>query len=66
MNSKPLNQQPIQAVNDVPELTFEVEELEQLARFLDALMEADFINKSDGINRHDWYRQNSRIVQQAT
>jgi hypothetical protein len=53
MNNKPLNQQPIQAVNDVPELTLEVEQLEQLARFLDALMEADFINKSDGIIRHD-------------
>lgn len=62
MNNKPLNQQPIQAVNDVPELTLETEELEQLARFLDALMEADFINKSDGINHHDWYRQNSRIL----
>tara|TARA_B100000678_G_C18162243_1_gene483554 strand:+ start:598 stop:759 length:162 start_codon:yes stop_codon:yes gene_type:complete len=53
MNSKPLNEQPVQAVNDVPELTLEVEELEQLARFLDALMEADFINKSDGVNSHD-------------
>ena len=57
MNSKPLNEQPVQAVNDVPELTLEVEELEQLARFLDALMEADFINKSDGVNSHDWYHQ---------
>lgn len=53
MNSKPLSQQQTQAVNDEPELTLEVEELEKLARFLDALMEADFINKSGGINRHD-------------
>lgn len=66
MNSKPLSQQQTQAVNDEPELTLEVEELEKLARFLDALMEADFINKSGGINRHDWYRQTSCIVWQAS
>jgi hypothetical protein len=38
-------QQSIQAVKDEPELVFDTDELQQLAKFLDALLEADLANQ---------------------
>jgi hypothetical protein len=46
MNNKPLKQQPSKAVNDEPELALEADELDQLAKFLDALLEADLENRN--------------------
>lgn len=47
MNSKPLEPKPNQAANDVPELVLSTDELDQLAKFLDALLEANIENRSN-------------------
>lgn len=47
MNSKPIEPKPNQSVNDAPELALNTGELDQLAKFLDALLEADMENRSD-------------------
>jgi hypothetical protein len=46
MNNKPVEPKPSQAVNDEPELVLNADELAQLAKFLDALLEADLANKN--------------------
>jgi hypothetical protein len=48
MNNKPLTPEPSQAVNEKLELTLNTDELDQLAKFLDALLEVDIANRSDG------------------
>ena len=45
MVSNHATQQPIQAVNDEPELVLDADELQQLAKFLDALLEVDLANQ---------------------
>jgi hypothetical protein len=47
MNDKPVEQQPYQAVNDAPELVLDADKLDQLAKFLDALLEADLASRID-------------------
>lgn len=53
MNSKPIELKPTEAVNDVPELVLNTDEIEQLAKFLDALLEADLSSRSDEGNGND-------------
>jgi hypothetical protein len=53
MNSKPIVQKPNQAVNDELELVLNADELDQLAKFLDALLEADLANQNDKGNGND-------------
>lgn len=53
MNNKPIETQPESAVYDEPELVLNDDDIEQLAKFLDALLEADLSNKSDGGNDND-------------
>lgn len=53
MNSKPLATKQNQAVNDELELVLNTDEIEQLAKFLDALLESDLASKSDGGNGND-------------
>lgn len=48
MNSKPVEPKPSKAVNDMAELALDADELDQLAKFLDALLEADIANQSNG------------------
>lgn len=50
MNNKPIEPKPSLAVNDVPELALDADELDQLAKFLDALLEADLASRSDAGN----------------
>ena len=47
MESKPNEPKPAQAVNDEPTLVLDDDERLQLAKFLDALLEADMTNKSN-------------------
>ena len=47
MESKPKEPRPAQAVIDEPELVLDEDEQFQLAKFLDALLEADMTNKSN-------------------
>jgi hypothetical protein len=53
MNNKPLEQNPNQAVNDAAELVLSADEIDQLAKFLDALLEADIANRTSGGNVND-------------
>lgn len=53
MNSKPIETNQNQAVNNEPSLVLNDDEVEQLAKFLDALLEADLSNRSDGGNDND-------------
>lgn len=53
MNYKPLELSPNPAVNDVSELVLDNDEIEQLAKFLDALLESDLANKCDEGNGND-------------
>jgi len=48
MNSKPLELNTTPAVNDEPELVLDTDEITQLAKFLDALLEVDIANRSNG------------------
>lgn len=47
MESKPNEPKPAQAVNDEPVVALDDDERLQLAKFLDALLEADMTNKSN-------------------
>lgn len=47
MEAKPNEPRPAQAVIDEPELVLDEDERLQLAKFLDALLEADMTNKSN-------------------
>jgi len=53
MNSKPTELNTIPAVNDVPELVLDADEIKQLAMFLDALLEVDIANRNKGGNLND-------------
>lgn len=53
MKSKPVELNPNQAVNDEPELELNIDEVEQLATFLDALLEADLASRSNEGNGND-------------
>ena len=53
MNDKPIEQKPNQAVNDELELVYDADELDQLAKFLDALLEVDIANRSNGATTND-------------
>lgn len=53
MNNKPLETNPYQATDSNVELVLNNDEIEQLAKFLDALLESDLANKSDGDNDND-------------
>ena len=55
MNSKPLETKQNQAVNDELELVLNTDEIEQLAKFLDALLEADLSSHEYEGNGNDWY-----------
>lgn len=44
MKNEPIELKPTEAVNDVSELVLDDDELDQLAKFLDALLEADLAN----------------------
>jgi hypothetical protein len=48
MNSKPLELNTIPDVNDELELVLNSDEINQLAKFLDALLEVDIANPKDG------------------
>ena len=50
MNNKPIELKPAEAVNDEPELVLDTDEIAQLAKFLDALLEVDIANRSNGGN----------------
>lgn len=65
MNSKPVELKQNQAVNDDLELVLNIEEVEQLAKFLDALLEADLSSRSNEGNGDDWHGQNSSTVSQT-
>lgn len=52
MESKPNEPKPAQAVNDEPVMVLDKDEQIQLAKFLDALLEADMTNKSN--ERKQW------------
>ena len=56
MNSKPLETKQNQVVNDELELVLNTDEIEQLAKFLDALLEADLSSHEYEGNGNDWYR----------
>lgn len=47
MNSKPIEQESNQAANDEPGLVLDADEIKQLAKFLDALLEVDMANRSN-------------------
>ena len=47
MESKPNEPKPAQAVIDEPTLELDEDDLTQIAKFLDALLEADMTNKSN-------------------
>lgn len=47
METKPNEPKPAQAVNDEPELVLDEDDLTQIAKFLDALLEVDMTNKSN-------------------
>lgn len=47
MEAKPNKPKPAQAVNDEPELVLDEDDLTQIAKFLDALLEVDMTNKSN-------------------
>lgn len=47
MESKPNEPEPARAVNDEPVMALDDDERLQLAKFLDALLEADMTNKSN-------------------
>jgi hypothetical protein len=53
MNSKPLEINQNQIPNSGSELVLNNDEIEQLAKFLDALLESDLASKSDGGNGND-------------
>jgi len=53
MNSKPLELSTTQAVNDVSKLVLNTDEIEQLAKFLDALLEIDLAIRSNMGNGND-------------
>jgi len=48
-----LEPKPAQAVNDEPELVLDEDDLTQIAKFLDALLEVDMTNKSNERNKHN-------------
>ena len=54
--NKPIETNPNQATVSTAELALNNDEIEQLAKFLDALLESDLVNKSDGGNGNDWHR----------
>lgn len=56
MNSKPLESNSNQANYSSVELVMDNDEIEQLAKFLDALLESDLAAKSDEGNDNDWHR----------
>ena len=56
MNNKPIETNQNQAVNNELKLVLDNDEVEQLAKFLDALLESDLATKSDGDNGNDWHR----------
>ncbi|HJQ08721.1 MAG TPA: hypothetical protein VJ836_04555 [Candidatus Saccharimonadales bacterium] len=53
MNSKPIETNPDQATKSSAELVLNNDEIEQLAKFLDALLESDLASKGDGGNGND-------------
>jgi hypothetical protein len=53
MNNKPIETKQNQAVNHGSDLVLNNDEIEQLAKFLDALLESDLASKSDGGNGND-------------
>ncbi len=53
MNSKPLETKQNQAVKDELELVLNTDEIEQLAKFLDALLEADLSSQDYVGNGND-------------
>lgn len=53
MESKPLEITQNQVPKNGSELVLNNAEIEQLAKFLDALLESDLANKSDGGNGND-------------
>lgn len=53
MNSKPTETNPNQVTQSSAELVLSNDEIEQLAKFLDALLESDLASKSDGSNGND-------------
>lgn len=48
MNNEPIELNTSPAVNDVPELVLDADEIQQLAMFLDALLEVDIANRNNG------------------
>jgi len=53
MKNKLIKQKQITAVNDEPIVILNDDEIKQLAKFLDALLEIDIANKSNESNRND-------------
>ena len=62
MNNKPIETKQNLAVNDELELVLNTDEIEQLAKFLDALLEADLSHQDNVGNGNDWYSQNIIVV----
>ena len=54
MESKPNEPQPVQADDDEPVMVLHEDERLQLAKFLDALLEADMTNKNNERQRKQW------------
>ena len=50
MNNEPTELTPTEATNDVVELVLDTDEVTQLAKFLDALLEVDIANRNNGGN----------------
>jgi hypothetical protein len=50
MKNEPIELEPTEAVNDVSELVLDDDEIKQLAKFLDALLEVDIANRNNGSN----------------
>lgn len=53
MKNKLIKSNPITAVNDELNVILNDDELKQLAKFLDALLEIDIANKSSASKRND-------------
>lgn len=53
MSSKPVETNLNQATESSVDLVLNNDEIEQLAKFLDALLESDLASKSDGGNGND-------------
>ena len=53
MNNKPIETKPSQVTESNVDLVLNDDEIEQLAKFLDALLESGLSTKSDGGNDND-------------